>query len=34
MRRFNARQCQAAVAELARIGEDVDRQFGLTRPGR
>jgi hypothetical protein len=33
MRRFNARQCQAAVAELARIGEEVDRQLGLTAAG-
>ena len=33
MRRFNARQCQAAVAELANIGEEVDRQLGLTTAG-
>src|SRR5262249_44629720 len=30
MRRLNARQCQAAVMELAKIGEEVDRQLGLT----
>ena len=30
MRRLNARQCQAAVAELAKVGEEVDRQLGLT----
>src|SRR6266566_745984 len=33
MRRFNARQCQAAVTEMAKIGEDVDRQLGLTAAG-
>jgi hypothetical protein len=33
MRRLNARQCQAAVAELAKIGEEVDRQLGLTTIG-
>jgi hypothetical protein len=30
LRRLNARQCQAAVAELAKVGEEVDRQLGLT----
>jgi hypothetical protein len=30
LRRMNARQCQAAVAELARVGEEVDHQLGLT----
>jgi Transposase DDE domain group 1 len=29
MRRLNARQCQAAVAELARVGDEVDRALGL-----
>jgi hypothetical protein len=33
MRRLNARQCQAAVAELARIGDEVDRELGLTASG-
>ncbi len=33
MRRLNARQCQAAVAELAKVGEEVDRQLGLTTTG-
>ena len=28
MRRLNARQCQAAVAELAKIAEDVDGELG------
>lgn len=30
LRRLNARQCQAAVAELAKVGEEIDRQLGLT----
>jgi len=30
MRRLTARQCQVAVTELAKIGEEVDRQLGLT----
>jgi hypothetical protein len=30
MRRLNARQCQAAVTELARVGEEIDRELGLT----
>ncbi len=29
MRRLDARQCQAAVTELARVGDEVDRQLGL-----
>ena len=33
MRRLNARQCPAAVKELAKIGEDVDRQLGLMTTG-
>ena len=33
MRRLNARQCQAAVKELLEIGEEVDRQLGLTTSG-
>jgi len=33
MRRLNARQCSAAVNELAKIGEDVDRQLGLMTTG-
>ena len=33
MRRLNRAQCQAAVAELAKIAEEVDRQLGLTASG-
>ena len=33
MRRLNACQCQAAVSELAKVGEEVDRQLGLTAAG-
>jgi hypothetical protein len=33
MRRLNARQCRAAVAELAKIGEEVDGELGLTALG-
>jgi hypothetical protein len=33
MRRLNARQCQAAVAELAKIAEEVDGELGLTASG-
>jgi hypothetical protein len=33
MRRLNARQCHAAVSELARIAEDVDGELGLTASG-
>jgi hypothetical protein len=33
MRRLNARQCQAAVAETARVGEEVDSQLGLSATG-
>jgi hypothetical protein len=33
MRRLSARQCQAAVTEAARVGEEVDRQLGLTTSG-
>ncbi len=33
MRRLNARQCQVAVAELAKIGKEVDGEVGLTAPG-
>lgn len=33
MRRLNARQCQAAVTDLAKIGEEVDRELGLTTEG-
>jgi hypothetical protein len=33
MRRLNVRQCRAAVTELARIGEEVDQQLGLTTMG-
>lgn len=33
MRRMNARQCQAVVRELARIGEEVDRELGLSTTG-
>jgi hypothetical protein len=28
MRRLNARQCQAVVSELAKIGEEVDSELG------
>jgi hypothetical protein len=30
MRRLNARQCQEAVTELAKVGEEVDLQLGLS----
>ena len=30
MRRLNARQCQAVVAELAKVAEEVDGELGLT----
>lgn len=33
MRRLNARQCQAAVTDLAKIGEEVDRELGETTEG-
>lgn len=33
MRRLNARQWQAAVSELAKVGEEVDRQLGLPAAG-
>jgi Transposase DDE domain group 1 len=33
MRRLNARQCQAVVRELARIGEEVDGELGLSPTG-
>jgi len=33
LRRLNARQCQAAVAELAKIAEEVDGELGLTASG-
>ncbi len=33
MRRLNARQCQAAVMEVVKIGEQVDRQLGLATTG-
>ena len=29
MRRLSARQCQAALAESAKVGKEVDRQLGL-----
>ena len=33
MRRLNARQCQAAVAELVKVAEEVDGELGLTASG-
>src|SRR6266568_1375544 len=33
MRRLNARQCQAAVMEVVKVGEEVDLQLGLTATG-
>src|SRR5215469_6393228 len=33
LRRLNARQCQAAVAELVKIAEKVDGELGLTASG-
>ncbi len=33
MRRLNARQCQSAVAELAKIAEEVDGELGLMASG-
>ena len=33
MRRLNGRQCQAAVEEVVKIGEEVDRQLGLSTIG-
>ena len=33
MRRLNARQCQAAVTELAKVGDEVDRELGRSPTG-